>query len=274
MDLKTAQENTTASTQKSTSNPHKINFKILGIIAALLVSVLIAVAAFMWYSPGSITNPILTHYHLRIQLLTDGQAVNFGDQKFQTPFEAGLCNADLPAEPMHFHDAQDQILHLHWNKITGGQFLKNYGWSKIGGVDDSLGFRLDTRQNVPIFGKVLPYIEPQWNHYVYIGDRQNYQIKNFNDFLNQDFETFIGKQSRINQEFEQAAKDRQSNLPKMTTAVLAHETGEKHSEVDLEKLNDLIGNIVIFSQTTEPTNEQIKDRFNQLVDLPNSTCGG
>ncbi len=267
-------------TEEKDLTPKKINFKLLGILSGVILFILLLAGVFMWYSPTTITYPKLTHYHLRIQILIDGKAENFADSKYQTPYAPGLCSADLPTEPIHFHDDQDQILHLHWNKITGGEFLKYYGWNKIGGLDNSLGFRLDKWQNVPIHGQSLPKINPEWNNYIYIGDATNYQTKNFNDFLTQDFETFIGKKSRINQEFEDAAKEKQSLIPNLVTPVLAHETGTAHSEnetkdgVNLEELNDLLGNIVIFTQKDEPTKEQIQDRFNQLVKLPNSTCGG
>ena len=45
------------------------------------------------------------------------------------------------------------------------------------------------------------------------------------------------------------------------------------SEEELTRINNVIGNVVIFAQEKEPTKEQIKARFDNLVPLHDSTCG-
>jgi hypothetical protein len=45
------------------------------------------------------------------------------------------------------------------------------------------------------------------------------------------------------------------------------------SEEELTRINNVIGNVVIFTQEEEPTKEQVKARFDNLVPLHDSTCG-
>ena len=56
-----------------------------------------------------------------------------------------------------------------------------------------------------------------------------------------------------------------------TTATLSNQALDK---TELETINNLLGNVVIFSQAQEPTDAQVTERFNNLVALDNSTCGG
>ena len=53
-----------------------------------------------------------------------------------------------------------------------------------------------------------------------------------------------------------------------------HSEDSDKSEDELKRINNLIGNVVIFAQDTEPTSEQITERFSNLVPLHDSTCGG
>ena len=50
--------------------------------------------------------------------------------------------------------------------------------------------------------------------------------------------------------------------------------GEETEEEKLTRINNMIGNVVIFVQKDKPTDQQIKERFNDLEPLSDSTCGG
>ena len=50
--------------------------------------------------------------------------------------------------------------------------------------------------------------------------------------------------------------------------------GDETEQEQLTRINNLIGNVVIFAQKDKPTDQQIKDRFNKLEPLSDSTCGG
>ncbi len=228
-------------------------------------------------SPEHIRHPAVDHPHYRLQTIVDGQAVNFGESKYQEQ-KPDVCSEDIPETPIHFHDGLDQFLHIHWKGMTGGEVLKYYGWNFIGGANNSLGARFDTGAlptNVPIHGEVLPSVPTGANFYVYVGDENGYQRKSWNDFLNQDLQTFFGKHSSFAQGaslnwFESLIFKRAAAHGGINDG---HETGEMSQE-DLQLMNNLIGNMVIFVQPSEPSGEQIKEKFDHLVPLQDSACGG
>ena len=250
-------------------------------VTAIAVAAVLAVALSGAYvfatSPGPILNPKVEHAHARVQLSVDGQSVDFSKKKFQETYDKGICSAELPDSPIHFHDNIDQFLHLHWKDMTGGVFLKNYGWNMIGGQDDRLGYRFDELPNVKpvnIYGNVLPERNKDTKLWVYTGDESGYKERSSDDFLKQEFETFFGKKSTINNEDV-------SVLDWLFPTAYAH--GSDHSsedssvektEEELQRINNLLGNVVIFAQNDEPSAQQIKDKFDNLEPLTDSTCGG
>ena len=246
------------------------------VIALLIIPLLYALYIYV-SSPEAIRNPKMDHYHFRMQILVNGIAENFGDNKYQQDYIKNQCNANLPEQPIHFHDDKDQFVHIHWTGMTGGLVMKNYGWNYIGGIGGSLGYKLDNLmdiQNVTIHGNVLPAVPSGSNFYVYSGDENSYKERNFNDWKNQDLEQFF---------------DKASNFPEPETSMLdflfpkayAHGTANDEdgddgaaTEEELTRINNLLGNVVIFVQKDKPTDQNIKDRFNALVPLSDSTCGG
>lgn len=232
-------------------------------------------------TPGHIRVPQYDHYHFRTQIVVDGQPVNFAEDKFQQTYP-GACSEEISESPIHFHDGLDQITHIHWDGITGGEVLKYYGWNFIGGRNDSLGTRFDTGfgkvANVPILGNLLPAIPEGSNFYVYTGDQDQYTRREWNDFLNQDLEYFFGKKVQM---VQAGGFDLSALLFKKASAHAGHDhsadatlTNTDLSQEQLEQINNLIGNVVIFVQPNEPSDEQIKERFNNLVPLQPSACGG
>lgn len=241
-------------------------------------------------TPVTIRQPLLEHYHFRMQVLVNGKAENFATAKYQTGYSKDNCNVLLPDSPIHFHDNQDQMVHIHWEGITGGQVLKYYGWNFIGGTRGSLGYRFDkqpgdempTVQKVPIHGENLPAIPSDANFYVYVSDGDSYKEKAFDDFTKQDIEKFFGKISdfpahKINQE-----KRKTSLLEIVKSAIVptayAHgsedHSGSGHDEAELKKINNLLGDVLIFAQKDKPSDQQVRDRLDKLVPLTDSTCGG
>ena len=51
------------------------------------------------------------------------------------------------------------------------------------------------------------------------------------------------------------------------------QSGQETEEEQLTRINNLVGNVVIFVQSDKPTDRQIKDRFNDLEPLTDSSCG-
>lgn len=247
-----------------TSGPDRLTLVLRIILAAVGLTILV-VAGWVGYayvdSPAAIRHPQATHYHFRLQIINGGSPVNFADAKYQTPFNKDICTAALTKEPIHFHDNLDQFVHIHWAGITGGLLLKNYGWNLIDGPAGALGYRFDQLPHltqVAIHGLVLPAPPKDAQFYIYTGNQDGYQERDWNSFLNEDLRDFFaGKKAAIG-----------SHWPLVPTA-WAHGDDEK-----LTQLNDVLGSVVIFAQKDRPTDQQIKDRFNHLVPLPESSCGG
>lgn len=272
---------------KKETTLRKLNFKNPLVTVGLLVAAILLLAGGTYgylyvTSPGNIRHPSFDHYHFRTQIVVDGQPVDFSRQEFQedTSTNTTSCSIALNGTPIDFHDNEDQMTHIHWGGITGGQFLKYYGWNLNGGESDALGRRYDQgmmrMHQVNIKGAVLPEIPEDANFYVYTGDESGYEQKSWEDFLSLDLEDFFGKQSNI------SGNETTLNIFDLfTQKVFAHgvvedghdENGET-DELTLERINNLIGNIVIFVQVEAPSSEQIQERFNNLVPLHESTCGG
>lgn len=256
--------------------------QILTLAAAAVLVALVAATGYIYaVSPGPIRQPAMEHYHFRLQVVVNGQPVDFGGQPFQTAYDKGQCSADLSEQPIHFHDQKDQFVHIHWQGMTGGLVLKNYGWNFVGGAGNKLGYRLDglpRLKSVPIHGQNLPALAGNETFWVYTGDGQGYQKRLFDDFKKQNLEDFFGKASN----FRTAAAPA-GLVDRLFPKAYAH-GGEAHShasgaetETDEERLtriNNLLGNVVIFVQPSEPSDPHIKARFADLEPLSDSTCGG
>jgi len=270
---------TTRARARKTTNNNKLALRIAIVLA---VVIMLGAGVYGWLyaaSPEHIRHPEFEHYHFRTQIIVDGTPVDFSKDEFQTE-TPGTCTTDPGGTPVDFHDKVDQMTHIHWDGITGGEFLKYYGWNFIGGSNSNLGRRYNEgfmrMRSVQRHGNLLPRIPDGSNFYIYIGGPEGYVQKSWDDFLRQDLEEFFGKESNLNQD-EQASLLGRLFLP----TAYAHggvidgdeEVGNK-TEEELTRINNLIGNVVIFVQKDQPTAEQVQDRFNKLVPLRDSTCGG
>jgi hypothetical protein len=261
-------------------------FKVVLMVVLTLVSMFIAYVIYIYAaSPGVVREPKLEHYHFRMQILVDGKAENFADKKYQTGYIKDQCNANLPEQPIHFHDNKDQFTHIHWEGMTGGMVLKYYGWDFIGGLNDALGYKLDDLsdiQKVTTHGDYLPKTASHTNFYTYTGDEKGYKERSFEDFKRQDLEQFFGKTSNM-PAHEMNKNGETSFIDSLFPTAYAHGS-EDHNmptspkteteEEKLTRINNLIGNVVIFAQKDKPTDQQIKERFSNLAPLTDSTCGG
>jgi hypothetical protein len=192
----------------------KFNLKNL-LILILTLTVLVAVGYFtlrFGLSKDNISFPKKDHSHFRFKYIFNGQEENFGGPRYQTDYTKDICNGTLTEAPLHFHDNKTDYQHEHWARMTGGQMLKFYGLNYIGGLNDYMGFKLDkipTVTPVPIYGKHLPEPRIGDRFWIYRGEENpnnsgNWEIKNrtFDEFINQDFETFFGKESQERKDIE------------------------------------------------------------------------
>ena len=256
---------------------------ITGVVVALLI-VPLGYASYVYASsPAVIRNPKLEHYHFRMQVLVDGKAEDFSTEAYQTGYSKDQCNANLPEQPIHFHDEVDQFTHIHWEGMTGGMVMKYYGWNFIGGMDNALGYKLDdisAPQKVTTHGDYLPGIPENANSYIYSGDENLYEKRSFDEWINRDLEEFFNTTSN----FPGHKLNKQTSfMGKVFPRASAHGgvddgdsdlQGEETEEEKLTRINNLVGNVVIFVQENEPSDQDIKDRFNNLSPLTESTCGG
>ena len=258
---------------------------LIGIALFLLLPLSYA-SYFYAASPAVIRDPKLEHYHFRMQILVKSKAEDFSSKAYQTGYAKDQCNANLPEQPIHFHDNKDQFTHIHWEGMTGGMVMKYYGWNYIGGLNNALGYELtgpDGIQKVNTHGDYLPAVPKDASFYIYTGDENGYQRKSFDDWKNQDLETFLNKTSNFPAHNINKGKGEQiSLLDKVFPKAYAHGTandtdgndGTETQEEKLNRINNMLGNVVIFVQMNKPTDQQIKERFNDLEPLSNSTCGG
>lgn len=229
-------------------------------------------------SPEVIRNPKLEHYHFRMQIIIDGKPENFGSEGYQTGYAKDQCNANLPEQPIHFHDNKDQFTHIHWEGITGGMVMKYYGWNYIGGMSNALGYKLNDLgdiQEVTTHGNFLPRLESGAQTFIYSGDSSAYSERSFEDWKNQDLEVFFNTTSNF--PAHELNKQKTSFSEQLLPTASAQEDSSIEDETELEELtriNNLIGNVVIFVQSEKPNDEQVKARFNNLEPLSDSTCGG
>lgn len=269
--------------EKSRKRYLKRNKKVVTYALAVILAIVVLAGGVYGYAytstPEHIRKPTYQHYHFRTQILVDGNAVDFSKDEFQEETaKSTACSAAVGGVPIDFHDKMDQLAHVHWNGMTGGEFLKYFGWNYIGGSDELLGRRYDAGimpQSVEIYGKLLPSLPDKSNFFVYVGDKDSYQQKKWNDFLNQDLETFFGKKSNIGHSEEVSSNP---VLNWLFPKAYAHggvmdEHPSSKSEEELTRINNVIGNVTIFVQEKEPTKEQIEARFDNLVPLHESTCG-
>ncbi len=231
-------------------------------------------------TPANIRTPEFEHYHLRAQVVIDGEYVDFSKDEFQREYDGNTCSAEISEEPFDFHDNMDQFVHVHWDGMTGGQLLKYYGLNVLGGDDNSLGKNYTSGilspENVDIYGDFIPQPSETANYFVYVGDENSYQQKSWDEFANKDLEEFFGQKSNLSRD-EQVSLLEKILFPKAYAhngEMDGHSEDSDKSEDELKRINNLIGNVVIFAQDTEPTSEQITERFNNLVPLHDSTCGG
>ncbi len=187
------------------------NISISLIIALLIIGITYSTVRF-GLSKDNISFPKKDHSHFRIKYIFNGQEENFGSPRYQTDYTKDICNGTLTEAPLHFHDNKTDYQHEHWARMTGGQMLKFYGLNYIGGLNSHMGFVLDKLPQitpVPIHSSSLPQPRNNDKFWIYTGIEKtdnsgNWEIKTktFEEFVNQDFETFFGKESQERKDIE------------------------------------------------------------------------
>lgn len=94
-------------------------------IAGLLLGALIILAIrFFTYNANHI------HYHANFAVYTNGQQEQFKSPSYYE--EETACKAETgmtPQDRAHMHDGINNVVHVHDQAVTWGQFFNNLGWS-------------------------------------------------------------------------------------------------------------------------------------------------
>lgn len=175
---------TATQTEGSKKRPKRIMKYVALSVSAIILLAVGVYGFFFLTTPSHIRTPAFQHYHFRTQLVVNGTPVDFSKDAFQGKKSTTVgCSAEVGSVPIDFHDNIDQMTHIHWDGMTGGEFLKYYGWNLIGGNDNSLGNRYDNGlipSPVATYGNVLPELPADTNFYVYIGNADGYRKRNGN----------------------------------------------------------------------------------------------
>jgi hypothetical protein len=258
-----SKKNTTKHSQKkSHKKPKKTTLspKVLYLLGGLVAMFLLVAVAPNFAMPSHLRSPVVAHYHFRMQLFIDGEYIDFSQPAFQEDYTEGVCDG-LTETPIHFHDGVGQYVHIHWVGITGGEVLKYYGLNRIGGLDQTLGYRFDRQffERVPILTNELPQTNDKIWIYQIKGDEAI--LRSEREFLSQDLEEFFGVKSSLTLQREEAAQDDEL-FNVLSTNVYAHpehgDDGKKEfTEDELKDLNDVLGDILVFVQDQEPSEEML-----------------
>lgn len=204
-------------------------------IAIILVGVL---AYFI--IPFRFSFPIKAHEHIQVQFYYNENRFDLSTPEFQVNSDPYTCNNSLSPEPMHFHDGNSEVLHIHWAGILGKDFLEYYGFSKS--LSQSIGLRWDTFpkvQKISIHGNLLP--NPKKSEKVWV--------------FNQNEEKII--QQIPYQEFLSTPL---SSKPDSNVAEAHGE--EEHAE----------GKFIILVQENEPNMDFIFQKFKTFLPMDEASC--
>jgi hypothetical protein len=312
---------------------------VLGILAIVAIGF-----SFLVYglSPSYIREPEAVHYHFRMQYIVEGKEVDFGQDAFQEEYNRGACSAALTETPIHFHDNKSQLVHIHWQGITGGDVLKYYGLNLVGGLDDTMGYQFIEGELLPkriaIRGDLLDNLKLDQDLFIYAVNDDGYQKVDTVEFLEQDLEVFFKEYGYEDSHKMHNISSAPSSVAGVRTAQ-AHAGHDDHNEMkknadtkailkideaedviddvvtevgrgapdstvptrgevpslpvpgagltqtdggfdtqltdqELREINHLLGDLIIFVQTQEPSQDEIVERLDQFVELGDSVCGG
>jgi hypothetical protein len=229
----------------------------------ILLLIFATICGIYSYNNRRFTHPKSDHVHIRLQYVFRGKAENFGDPRYQIDYLKDVCDGELTESPIHFHDNKDQIVHLHWQDMKGGDILKFYGINETIGLDNIMGIKLDKLltikpqiTTIPIHSNSLPKPAGNDKYFVYIGDKDSYQQKEFGDFLTQPLEEFLNKKSSIREQREELERFENSNSF-MAIKALAH-AGETHETLSEEQQHELD------VQKEQAEKKLIEDRNNSI----------
>lgn len=89
----------------------------------LLGALLVMAIRFVSYAPHH------THYHANFAVYIDGEREAFNDPSYYEDVAACAAYDDItPPERAHMHNKVNDVVHVHDDAVTWGQFFENLGW--------------------------------------------------------------------------------------------------------------------------------------------------
>lgn len=98
-----------------------IRWLVLGILLGALILGLARYVAAPWPEPP--------HYHANWQIVLDGQPLDLSADRYME--DVAACKAAdhvLPAERVHLHNGEDEVVHVHHAGVAWGHLLENLGF--------------------------------------------------------------------------------------------------------------------------------------------------
>jgi hypothetical protein len=95
---------------------------VFGAVGLILGALVVLAIRFATY------NPPVVHYHANVAVFVNGQREEFkGPQYYQ---EVSVCaqHGATPAARTHMHDNINNVIHVHADAVTWGEFFQNIGW--------------------------------------------------------------------------------------------------------------------------------------------------
>lgn len=303
-------------------NPKRNIFYLFWTICVIII---IGILGFNFASPRPITFPKKAEYQARLQIVVEGDAIDFSQQPFQNN-ALELCSNDIIDRPFGVYEGNSQIIHMHWENLTGANLLRNYGFKNTGPFENYLGVNLNNfpdYEPISIQGNLITTPEETFEYYVYTGNQFTYTRRDETEFLNRSIKDLLTRElgekynwlSNINAHAQigvESGEDLENELfiseqeagpqqlitipseqeevvtqapPSDITAPVIEEveemikeennTDDKSEEVtivDTEKLYNIIGNIVLFIQEKEPTEEEVIKKFLNLEKPQRYNC--
>jgi hypothetical protein len=110
----------------------------VGIAGVLVGALAVLGIRFVTYQPEHV------HYHANFAVYINGRREEFKSPLYYQEIAGGSCTADklmTPVERTHMHDNVNDVVHVHDNAVTWGNFFENIRWA----VTDTV---IKTPQNV------------------------------------------------------------------------------------------------------------------------------
>jgi hypothetical protein len=101
----------------------RIGFVGFGAVGLLLGILIILAIRFITYNPPTV------HYHANFAVFINGQREQFKSPQYYQEVNVCALRGATPLSRVHMHDEINNVVHIHAEAVTWGEFFQNIGWS-------------------------------------------------------------------------------------------------------------------------------------------------